>query len=149
MPREGGGRNCCRGARRGGAPLPAVGRGGGERRGRHGATMPMGRIAKLDLCIVWLPAGGKVIRVAVVGAGYWGSNLVRVFNELGSLDRVCDFSPERLAGLADRYPNVRMVRSYDAILEDPAIDAVVIATPAEHHYAMARQALMAGKDVYV
>ena len=90
-----------------------------------------------------------MIRVAVVGAGYWGSNLVRVFNELGSLERVCDFSPERLAGLADRYPNVRMVRSYDAILEDPAIDAVVIATPAEHHYAMARQALMAGKDVYV
>jgi UDP-2-acetamido-3-amino-2,3-dideoxy-glucuronate N-acetyltransferase len=89
------------------------------------------------------------MRIAVVGAGYWGANLVRVFHQLGALEAICDFSGERLTRLADQYPDVRMVASYDAVLEDPAIDAVVIATPAERHYDMARQALTAGKDVYV
>jgi UDP-2-acetamido-3-amino-2,3-dideoxy-glucuronate N-acetyltransferase len=89
------------------------------------------------------------MRIAVVGAGYWGVNLVRVFHQLGALEAICDFSGERLARLADQYPDVRMVSSYDAVLEDPAIGAVVIATPAERHYDMARQALTAGKDVYV
>lgn len=89
------------------------------------------------------------MRIAVVGAGYWGANLVRVFHQLGALEAICDFSSERLTRLADQYPGVRMVSSYDAILEDPAIDAAVIATPAERHYDMARQALTAGKDVYV
>ena len=89
------------------------------------------------------------MRIAVIGAGYWGANLVRAFHQLGALDRICDFSSERLTRLAEQYPGVRMESSYDAILEDPAIDAVVVATPAECHFTMARQALMAGKDVYV
>lgn len=89
------------------------------------------------------------MRIAAIGAGYWGTNLIRVFHQLGALERICDFSAERLTRLADQYPSVRVESSYDAILEDPAIDAVVIATPAECHYAMARQALTAGKDVYV
>lgn len=87
--------------------------------------------------------------IAVVGAGYWGINLVRVFHQLGALNRICDFSPERLTQLAGTYPDVRMESSYDALLEDPAVDAIAIATPAERHYEMARQALLAGKDVYV
>src|ERR1700682_5591678 len=89
------------------------------------------------------------MRIAVVGAGYWGANLVRVFHELGVLYRVCDFSKKRLQDLAAQYPDVTMESSYDAVLDDPATDAVVIATPAETHYAMARQALLAGKDAYV
>src|SRR5256885_3230018 len=87
--------------------------------------------------------------IAVVGAGYWGINLVRVFHQLGALNRICDFSPERLKQLAGTYSDVRMESSYDALLEDPAVDAIAIATPAERHYEMARQALLAGKDVYV
>jgi UDP-2-acetamido-3-amino-2,3-dideoxy-glucuronate N-acetyltransferase len=89
------------------------------------------------------------MRIAVVGAGYWGVNLIRVYSELGVLERICDFSPGRLEQLAGKYPDVKRENSFDAILDDPAVDGVVIATPAECHYEMARKALLAGKDVYV
>jgi UDP-2-acetamido-3-amino-2,3-dideoxy-glucuronate N-acetyltransferase len=89
------------------------------------------------------------MKVAVVGAGYWGVNLVRVFNQLGALSRVCDFSTERVAKLAEQYPNVSFGTSFPEVLEDRSIQAVVIATPAELHYDMARKAILAGKDVYV
>jgi UDP-2-acetamido-3-amino-2,3-dideoxy-glucuronate N-acetyltransferase len=88
-------------------------------------------------------------RIAVVGAGYWGANLIRVFHQLGVLYRICDFSTARLEQLARTYPDVRMESSFDAILDDCAVDAVVIATPAEMHYTMARKALLAGKDTFV
>ncbi len=89
------------------------------------------------------------MKVAVVGGGYWGANLVRVFHQLGALARICDSSPERLGQLAQKYPEVRMDSSPEAALDDPAVDGVVIATPAESHYDVARRALLAGKDVYV
>jgi len=89
------------------------------------------------------------MRIAVVGAGYWGVNLVRVFNRLGVLDCICDSSAERLKPLAAQYPGVRTETSLEAVLKDPSVDAVVIATPAEMHFDMARKALLAGKDVYV
>jgi len=89
------------------------------------------------------------MKIGVIGAGYWGVNLIRVFSQLEVLHSVCDFSPERLRQLKERYPAVKLETSFDAVLEDPAVDAVVIATPAEHHYAMARSALLAGKDVFV
>jgi UDP-2-acetamido-3-amino-2,3-dideoxy-glucuronate N-acetyltransferase len=89
------------------------------------------------------------MRIAVIGAGYWGLNLIRVFSQLGVLYRVCDFSPERLRQLAAQYPGVTMETSVDAILGDSGVDAVVIATPAETHYEIAKKALLAGKDTYV
>ena len=89
------------------------------------------------------------MRIAIAGAGYWGANLIRVFYEMGVLHRVCDFSAQRLEQLAQKYPGVLMETSYEAVLDDSTIDAVVIATPAESHYTMARQALMAGKDTFV
>jgi UDP-2-acetamido-3-amino-2,3-dideoxy-glucuronate N-acetyltransferase len=89
------------------------------------------------------------MRIAVVGAGYWGVNLVRVFHQLGVLYRICDFSANRLQQLAEQYPDVKLETSYEAVLNDPQVDAVVIATPAETHYTLARQALLAGKDAYV
>ncbi len=89
------------------------------------------------------------MKVAVVGAGYWGVNLVRVFHQLGVLSRICDASEARLQQLADKYPGVAMDPSYEAVFDDPDVDAVVIATPAETHYPLARRALLAGKDVYV
>lgn len=89
------------------------------------------------------------MRLAVVGAGYWGVNLVRVFHEMGVLYKVCDFSPSRLQQLAEKYPGVTMESTLEAIVDDPKVDAVVIATPAETHNKIARQALLAGKDVYV
>jgi UDP-2-acetamido-3-amino-2,3-dideoxy-glucuronate N-acetyltransferase len=89
------------------------------------------------------------MRIGVVGAGYWGANLVRVFHQLGVLHRVCDLSAARLHQLTEQYPEVTMDASYEAILGDPDVDGVVIATPAETHYILARRALLAGKDVYV
>jgi len=88
------------------------------------------------------------MKLAVVGAGYWGINLVRVFHRLGVLGQICDFS-SRLEQLAVDYPDVRADASYQAVLDDPSLDAVVIATPAETHYELAKQALLAGKDVMV
>jgi UDP-2-acetamido-3-amino-2,3-dideoxy-glucuronate N-acetyltransferase len=87
-------------------------------------------------------------RIAVVGAGYWGANLVRVFHQLGALRGICD-NPARLQQLAAQYPEVPMHSAYEDILGDTEVDAVVIATPAETHYTLATRALMAGKDVYV
>jgi UDP-2-acetamido-3-amino-2,3-dideoxy-glucuronate N-acetyltransferase len=89
------------------------------------------------------------VKIAVVGAGYWGANLIRVFNQLGVLHRVCDFSAMRLEQMQQQYPLVKMDSCYEAVIDDPAVDAVVIATPAEAHFSTARQALLAGKDVYV
>ena len=88
-------------------------------------------------------------RVAVIGAGYWGANLVRVFHELGVLHRVCDFSATRLQELSGKYAGVQMDTCCDDLLADRNVDAVVIATPAETHHALATRALLAGKDVFV
>ncbi len=87
-------------------------------------------------------------RVALVGCGYWGKNLLRNFHDLGALEVVCDADSERLTAFHAKY-GVRTVLSYSDVLADPAVDAVALATPAEQHAAMAREALLAGKDVFV
>jgi UDP-2-acetamido-3-amino-2,3-dideoxy-glucuronate N-acetyltransferase len=89
------------------------------------------------------------VRVAIVGAGYWGENLVRVFHQLGALEWICDFNPPRLQQMAERYRDVKTTGSFETILDDRRVDALVIATPAETHYELARRTLLAGKDVYV
>ncbi|MEO0085743.1 MAG: Gfo/Idh/MocA family oxidoreductase [candidate division WOR-3 bacterium] len=86
--------------------------------------------------------------VAVIGVGRWGSNLVRTFNDLGVLRVVCDSSPRQLAGLKLE-ADVRRETEISAVLRDPEVTGVVIATPAATHYDCARDALAAGKDVFV
>jgi len=88
-------------------------------------------------------------RVAMVGAGYWGKNLVRNLHELGALGAICDSNVDSLADLKAQYPECRCVGSYADVLQDTNLPAVVIATPAETHGALVREALLAGKDVYV
>ena len=88
-------------------------------------------------------------RVAVIGAGYWGANLIRVFAELGALAAVCDSDKERLAPLAATYPSMTCTTRPLDVFSDAAIDGVVIATPAATHHRLAREALLAGKDVFV
>lgn len=90
-----------------------------------------------------------LMNIAVVGAGYWGVNLIRVFHELGVLARVCDSNVPRLQDLTAKYPDLPVTQSLDAILADSLIDGVVIATPAETHFEIAAHALRAGKDVFV
>lgn len=88
-------------------------------------------------------------RVAVVGSGYWGKNLVRNFHELQALAAVCDSNEETLHQLGQQYPECRTLGSYGEVLGDETITAVAIATPAESHANLVREALLAGKDVFV
>src|SRR5581483_11932511 len=67
--------------------------------------------------------------IGVVGLNYWGPNLVRNFDELGELRVLCDLDAERLDRLAARYPHARATASYDELLADDGLDAVVVATP--------------------
>ena len=86
-------------------------------------------------------------RVAVAGCGYWGKNLVRNFAALGALGAVVDDDLTLAAEFADKYGAA--ARTWDEVLQDPALPAVVIATPAASHAALCRQALAAGKHVFV
>ncbi len=87
--------------------------------------------------------------VGVVGLNYWGPNLVRNFDDLAGLTWLCDLDDEHLAPTAARYPHAQATRSYDDLLADESLDAVVIATPVPTHHALAKQALEAGKHVFV
>lgn len=88
-------------------------------------------------------------RVAVVGAGYWGKNLVRNFAGLGALAAVCDNDVDRLESFKQSFPGIKLYRTYSDVLSDHTIRAVAIATPAEAHAAVVKEALVAGKDVFV
>ena len=88
-------------------------------------------------------------RVAVIGAGYWGKNLVRVFDQLGALGQVCDAFAGTRAAIRKQYPHIRVSGDMNEVLTDPTIDAVAIATPAVTHGDIAEAALNAGKDVFV
>jgi predicted dehydrogenase len=87
--------------------------------------------------------------IGVAGLGYWGPNLARNFAELGTLTWLCDLDEELRATFAARYPAAQVSDSYEAMLEDPDVQGVVIATPVPTHYALAKQALKAGKHVLV
>ena len=92
-----------------------------------------------------------MIRVGVIGYGYWGPNLARNFSECPDtvLTAVADPREERLADVRRRFPGVRTMTSADDIFGSPDIDAVAIATPVATHAALALAALEAGKHVLV
>jgi len=87
--------------------------------------------------------------IAVVGCGYWGKNLVRNFAQLGALHTICDTDPGMLEQFVSCYPEAKAETDYRQVLQDGEIRGVVIATPAASHHYMAKQALLAGKDVFV
>jgi predicted dehydrogenase len=91
------------------------------------------------------------VRAGVVGAGYWGPNLIRNLAELpGSpLAAVCDRDAGRLEYVRTRYPAARLYDDFEDLLGDREVNAVVVATPAALHFRMARRALEAGKHVFV
>ncbi|MBA3354729.1 MAG: Gfo/Idh/MocA family oxidoreductase [Pyrinomonadaceae bacterium] len=88
-------------------------------------------------------------RLAVIGSGYWGQNLVRNFHDLHSLAAICDKDEGRRLALKTQYPACQIFGSYAEVLGDDTIEAVAIATPAETHADLVREALVADKDVYV
>ena len=93
----------------------------------------------------------KPVRVAVVGLGYWGPNLVRNLHEIPSAEVacVCDQRVSAFERLRDRYPALSFVQSFEEVVSDPGIEAVVLATPVSTHFTLAREALLAGKHVFV
>ena len=86
--------------------------------------------------------------IAVVGCGYWGKNLVRNLAELGVLAMVCDPEPAQRLRAVKIAGQVETVADVAEVFEGP-VAGVVLATPAETHYDLARRALQAGKDVFV
>jgi UDP-2-acetamido-3-amino-2,3-dideoxy-glucuronate N-acetyltransferase len=87
--------------------------------------------------------------ISVIGCGYWGKNLVRNFYDLGALRSICDSNEETLKQLEITYPSVKRETDFSAVLSDNEIEGVVISVPAALHYQMTRQALLAGKNVFV
>lgn len=90
----------------------------------------------------------RVPRVAVVGCGYWGRNLVRNFHQLGSLEAICDIDASCLTEMSQTY-HAATTRDFDELLGRQDIQAVAIATPAVQHFELSKRALLAGKDVFV
>lgn len=87
-------------------------------------------------------------RVAVIGAGAWGRNLVRNFHEMGVLTAVADPSAEIRAGVAQQYKNIEVFAEFDELPLD-RLDAVAIAVPVPMHFRLAKTAIEAGLDVFV
>lgn len=88
-------------------------------------------------------------KIAVIGSGYWGKNLVRNYNELDALKLICDKNESLLKHFKEQYPNVETCLALSDILSRDDIQGLVIATPAETHFIFAREALLANKHVYV
>ncbi len=87
-------------------------------------------------------------RIAVVGSGYWGKNLVRNFHQLGALRVVCDAREEALQEARAQY-GITTTTDLDSLLNDKEVDGVVIAAPAAMHFQLTAKCLLHGKDVYV
>jgi predicted dehydrogenase len=92
-----------------------------------------------------------MIKIGVIGYGYWGPNLVRNFAEVkdARVTMVSDRKADRLGQVERRYPGVRTTTDPNALIADPDVDAVVIATPVEYHFDLAMATLRAGKHVLV
>ncbi|MFA6471427.1 MAG: Gfo/Idh/MocA family oxidoreductase [Candidatus Latescibacterota bacterium] len=92
------------------------------------------------------------MNIGIIGAGYWGKNLIRTFQTLGSLCTVryiADTSPEVIVNLSRQYPHTTIIDNYHTIFDDSEVRAVVISTPAATHYKIAKEALLRGKHVFV
>lgn len=90
-----------------------------------------------------------MIKIGVIGYGYWGPNMVRNFMEVegATVKAVSDMRPERLKLVKSRYPTVETMTEPDGIFNDLEIDAVVVVTPVSMHYELAKRALETNKHV--
>ncbi len=91
------------------------------------------------------------VKVAVVGLGYWGPNIVRVLHDLPDVEVavLCDLDEKVLSAIARRYPTAKSTTSFEEALSDRSIDGVLLATPVATHFSLAQTALQAGKHVFV
>lgn len=91
----------------------------------------------------------NVPKVAVIGCGNWGKNLVRNFAHLGALAVVCDADSKKLDQIAREHRGVRVTDNINTVLNEAAVSAVVIATPSDTHFSLAKLTLQHDKHVYV
>lgn len=91
----------------------------------------------------------KLHNVAVIGCGLWGKNVVRNFYNLNALNTVCDLDEENRKNLKEQYPDVNIIADFNEVLKNSDIDAVAVVTPSHTHYKIVKQAIEAGKHVYV
>ena len=92
-----------------------------------------------------------MVSIAIVGAGAWGKNHIRVFSELPNvrLKYVCDQDPSKLRSLQKTYPQTKMIEDFKPVLQDPEVRGVVIASSAISHYSLSKEVMLADKDVLV
>ncbi len=87
--------------------------------------------------------------IAVIGYGYWGKNLVRNFSQLGVLHTICDTKGDEANNIRALYPSICVNNSYSNVIQNKDIDGIVVATPSDIHYTIAKEAMLADKDVFV
>ncbi len=90
-----------------------------------------------------------MISIGVIGCGHWGPNHIRIFSQLSSSKVVmcADLDEKRLAAMQALYPQIQTTKNYQDILNNPAIEAVVVALPTNFHFKLTQEALLAGKHV--
>lgn len=90
-----------------------------------------------------------MINIGIIGAGYWGPNVVRNFNEIDEcrIVRLADLKDGRLAFIREKYPDIELTKNYKEVVDDCSIDAVYIATPVSTHFSIAFEALQVDKHV--
>ncbi len=91
----------------------------------------------------------KKQRIAVIGYGMWGKNIVRNFYNLNVLDTVCDLDPETREKIKSLYPGINIISDLQEIINNPEITSVAVVTPSHTHYKIVKTMLEAGKNVYV
>lgn len=92
-----------------------------------------------------------MIRMGVIGCGYWGPNLIRTFNALPDVElaAIGDIDPQRLQKVGALYPQTKRVTDARDLINDPSIDAVVVATPVSSHFALGMAVLESGKHLFL
>ena len=88
-------------------------------------------------------------KIAVLGCGLWGRNVVRNFYNLNALEMVCDLDDENLAKVKSEYPNVKTTKDFNDIINNDNVMGVVVVTPSHTHFKFVKAMLEAGKHVYV
>jgi len=92
-----------------------------------------------------------MMKIGLIGYGYWGPNLARNFNQNPDLDLsyICDFSQDRLKAASVMYKQTKFVNDPEALFKDKDLDAIAVATPVSTHFDLAKRALESGKDVWL
>ncbi|MDX6536278.1 MAG: hypothetical protein QOD37_619 [Gaiellales bacterium] len=89
------------------------------------------------------------VRIGVVGLGYWGPNVVRNMSRVADLAWCCDLSAESRERYAPQYPQTRFTADFDDLLDDPAVDAIAVASSVPTHHPLGLRAIAAGKHVFI